>query len=130
MIFRYSEWRDQQDTGDLGFDELMRLFTQLLMHMNDDVHEALHWLTELDRKHNLFDEQTGMSFDEFLDWLKKEGYIEEYNDILSLTHKGSRRIRQDALKEIFSSLRKSPLGEHESPFMCMCNMLAEPHALS
>ncbi len=116
MIFRYSEWREGQDKSRLTFDELMRLFAQLLLHNNGNVPEALRWLTELDKEYNLFDEQEGMSFDAFLEWLKKEGYIEEYNDILALTHKGSRRIRQEALNEIFTSLRKSPFGEHESPF--------------
>lgn len=95
----------------------MSLFSQLLMRMNGNVSEALQWMTELDSEYKFFNDQEGMSFDEFLEWLKEEGYIEEYDDIFSLTHKGSRRIRQDALKEIFTSLKKSPLGEHESPFM-------------
>ncbi|NIR53019.1 VWA domain-containing protein [candidate division KSB1 bacterium] len=116
MIFRYSEWREGQDKSKLTFDELMRLFSQMLLHTNGDVNDALHWMTDLDDKYQLFDDKEGVGFDEFLDWLKKEGYLQEYDDILALTHKGSRRIRQDALNEIFSSLRKSPMGEHESPF--------------
>jgi uncharacterized protein with von Willebrand factor type A (vWA) domain len=115
MIFRYSEWREGEDKSKLTFDELMRLFSQLLMHTNGDVHDALRWMTDLDRQYHLFDEQEGMTFDEFLEQLKREGYVEDYDDILALTHKGSRRIRQDALNEIFSSLRKSQMGEHESP---------------
>ncbi len=116
MIFRYSEWRESDDKSKLTFDELMRLFSQLLLHNNGNVADALQWMTQLDNEYQLFDDQEGVGFDEFLEWLKKEGYIEEFNDILALTHKGSRRIRQDALNEIFSSLRKSPMGEHESPF--------------
>ncbi len=116
MIFRYSEWRDDQDKSKLTFDELMRLFSQLLLHSNGNIHEALQWLTDLDNEYELFDDEEGVGFDEFLEWLKEEGYIEEFDDILALTHKGSRRIRQEALNEIFSSLRKSPMGEHESPF--------------
>ncbi|MFQ5866011.1 MAG: VWA domain-containing protein [bacterium] len=116
MIFRYSEWRDDQNKSKLTFDELMRLFSQLLLHTNGNIDEALQWLTQLDNEYNIFDDQEGVGFDEFLEWLKKEGYIEEFNDILALTYKGSRRIRQDALKEIFASLKKSPMGEHESPY--------------
>ncbi|MCG8605555.1 hypothetical protein MJD09_11230, partial [bacterium] len=97
MIFRYSEWREGKDKGKLTFDELMRLFSQLLMHTNGNVHDALRWMTDLDREYHLFDGQEGMTFDQFLEQLKREGYVEEYNDILALTHKGSRRIRQDAL---------------------------------
>lgn len=114
MIFRYSEWQESNDKSKLDFDELMQLFNQLLLHSNGNVNEALQWLTQLDNDYKLFDENAGMGFDDFLEWLKKEGYIEEFNDILALTHKGSRRIRQDALKEIFTSLRKRSFGDHES----------------
>lgn len=116
MRFRYSEWREGTEKSKLTFDELMKLFSQLLMHTNGDVNQALQWLTDLDKEHRIFEDDEGMGFDEFLEWLKKEGYIEEFNDILALTHKGSRRIRQDALKEIFTSLKKRSFGEHESPF--------------
>lgn len=117
MRFRYSEWREGNEKSRLTFDELMRLFNQLLLHTNSNVHEALQWMTELDGKYKIFDNPEGMGFQEFLERLKKEGFIDEYNDILSLTHKGSRRIRQDALKEIFTSLKKRSAGEHESPHM-------------
>jgi uncharacterized protein with von Willebrand factor type A (vWA) domain len=93
----------------------MRLFNQLLLHTDGDVNEALQLMTELDRDYKVFDESEGLGFQEFLEWLKREGLIEEFNDILSLTHKGSRRIRQDALKEVFSSLKKKRVGDHESP---------------
>ena len=115
MKFRYSEYRESDDKSNLTFDELMKLFNQLLLHSNGNIHEALSWMTDLDAEHGLFDGESGMGFDEFLEWLKKEGYLEENNDILSLTHKGSRRIRQDALKEIFTSLKRRGPGEHESP---------------
>jgi len=115
LIFRYSEWREDQNKDRLTFDELMKLFNQLLLHSDGNVDQALNWMTELDRKYQVFDSNKGLGFDAFLNWLKKEGYIEENNDILALTNKGSRRIRQDALKEIFTSLRKRSAGDHESP---------------
>lgn len=115
MKFRYSEWQEGKGKGKLTFDELMKLFNQLLLHSNGSIDEALAWMTELDKEYNVFDDKNGLGFDDFLEWLKKEGYIEENNDILALSHKGSKRIRQDALKEIFTSLRKRSLGEHESP---------------
>ena len=116
MKFRYSEWRDEQDLSKLTFEELMRLFSNLLLYTNGDPNAALQMMTKMDQEYNVFDESEGAGFEEFLEWLKQEGYIEEFNDILALTHKGSRRIRQDALKEIFTSLKKKSLGEHESPF--------------
>lgn len=116
MIFRYSEWREGQEKSNLTFDDLMRLFSQLLLYTNGNPNEALQMMTQIDNDYNIFDNEEGVGFNEFLEWLKKEGYIEEFNDILALTHKGSRRIRQDALNEIFTSLRKGSFGEHESPF--------------
>jgi uncharacterized protein with von Willebrand factor type A (vWA) domain len=116
MKFKYYQWRDDQHKSKLTFEELMRLFNQLLLYSNGDVEDALRMMTELDAQYQVFDQQDGLSFDAFLEWLKKEGYIEEYNDILSLTRKGSRRIRQDALEEIFTSMRKKSPGGHESPF--------------
>jgi Ca-activated chloride channel family protein len=44
------------------------------------------------------------------------GIIEEARDTFELTTKGVQRIRQDALREIFSSLKKAPDGSHESPY--------------
>ena len=43
------------------------------------------------------------------------GIIEEVNDTPVLTTRGIQRIRQDALREIFTSLRKGGLGMHEVP---------------
>jgi len=116
MIFRYSKWRPGQDKSELTFEELMRLFNQLLLYTSGNVNEALAMLTDLDNDYHIFDENEGLGFDAFLDWLKQEGYIEEYNDIFSLTHKGSKRIRQDALREVFTALKKRAPGDHESPF--------------
>lgn len=93
----------------------MRLFNELLLHTSGNVHEALQWLTDLDNEYNIFDDKEGMGFDEFLEWLKKEGYLEDVQGVMKLTSKWSKRMRQDSLKDIFSSLRKSPFGEHETP---------------
>lgn len=116
MKLRYSEWRESNEKSKLTFDALMTLLSQLLLNASGDVNQALQWMTELDNEYHLFDENEGIGFDDFLEWLKKEGFIEEFNDILALTHKGSRRIRRDALKEIFTSLQKRSMGDHESPY--------------
>jgi len=116
MIFRYSEWRDEQDKSRLTFDDLMHLLSQLLVQSDGDVGQALQWLTYLDEKHELFDDEPGRGLGDFIDWLKEQGFIEEVNREFRLTKKGSRRIRQDSLDQIFSSLRKSPLsGQHGIP---------------
>ena len=116
MIFRYSEWRDEQGKSQLTFEDLMRLFSQLLIQSDGNVGQALQWLTFLDEKHNLFDDESGLGLGDFIEWLKQQGYIEEIDDMLRLTKTGGKRIRQDSLDQIFTSLRKSPLnGQHGVP---------------
>lgn len=116
MIFRYSEWRDEQGKSRMTFDDLMRLFSQLLVQSDGDVGQALQWLTQLDQRHRLFDEKPGKGLGEFIEWLKQQGYIEEIDRQFRLTKRGSKRIRQDSLNQIFSSLRKSPMsGQHSMP---------------
>ncbi len=116
MIFRYSEWRDEQGKSRMTFDDLMRLFSQLLVQSDGNVGQALQWLTQLDQRHRLFDEQPGQGLGDFIDWLKQQGYVEEIDRQFRLTKRGSKRIRQDSLNQIFSSLRKSPTnGQHSMP---------------
>ncbi len=100
----------------MTFEDLMRLFSQLLIQASGDVSQALSWLTYLDEKYNLFPDQPGMGMGDFIEWLKEQGYLKE-NDagMLEVTSKGNRRIRQDSLDRIFSSLRKAPGGEHPTP---------------
>ena len=54
--------------------------------------------------------------DELIDKLREMGIIEDISTGLHLTNKGIQRIRQDALREIFTSLKKAPTGAHETPF--------------
>ncbi|NUO83950.1 VWA domain-containing protein, partial [candidate division KSB1 bacterium] len=105
-----------QGKGRLTFDDLMRLFSQLLVQSDGDVGQALQWLTQLDQRHRLFDNEPGQGLGDFIEWLKQQGYIEEIDRQFRLTQKGGKRIRQDSLNQIFSSLRKSPLsGQHNLP---------------
>lgn len=76
--------------------------------------EALEWMRAIGEENDLFDEN--FTFDDFVQKLKELGYIEEAKDMMILTTKGVQRIRQDALNEIFTSLKKSPVsGFHETP---------------
>lgn len=113
MEFQYSQWRDDFIKKDMKFEDILKLFNQLLIHTNGDVDEALHWLTELDKQYKLFSDEFG--FDDFLQRLNDEGYIEDGDgETPVLTPKGEKKIRQDSLDEIFSSLKKSPTGNHET----------------
>ena len=120
MDYKFNEWKeDQFKKGSSSFDDLLKIFNQLLMHTKGDVGEALAWMTELDKEHGFTDDsRDGMG--DFIEWLKKEGYIEDpaQKDALEATGKLTKKIRQDALDEIFTSLKKDQImGDHKSPIM-------------
>ena len=114
MRFRYSQWTPQSQTDEQKLEQMVSLFSYLVVQTNGDVQEALDWLQQIAKEYGLFDENVTM--DDIIDKLREMGIIEEVNDIPTLTNKGVQRIRQDALREIFTSLKKSPTGAHETPY--------------
>jgi len=93
---------------------MISLFSQLVMQTGGDVEEALEWLRQLGREYGLFDEN--LSLEELIEKLREMGIIEEAETGIELTTRGVQRIRQDALQEIFRSLKKAPSGTHETPY--------------
>lgn len=114
MRFRYSKWTPQSSTDEQRLEQMMSLFSYLAVQTNGDVQEALDWLRQLAEEYGLFDET--MTMDDLIDKLREMGIIEDINNTPTLTTKGIQRIRQDALHEIFTSLKKSPGGAHETPY--------------
>lgn len=88
----------------------MKFFSYLTLKTNGDVQQAIEWLQDLADRYGIFD--TSHSVEEFLAQLRARGIIEERDGVEQLTARGVRKIRQDALLEIFSSLKKAPLGNH------------------
>jgi Ca-activated chloride channel family protein len=113
MRFRYSRWTADSMTDEQRLQSLMSLFSYLLLQTSGDVDEAIEWLKQLAQEYGLFDEN--MTLEDLINKLKEEGIIEDAKDMTILTTKGVQRIRQDALREIFTSLKKSPTGFHETP---------------
>jgi len=114
MHFRYSKWTTESRTDEQKLQQLVSLFSYLVVQTSGDVQEALEWLKQIAEEYGLFDEN--MTMDELIDKLREMGLIEDINDIPTLTSKGIQRIRNDALREIFTSLKKSPPGAHETPY--------------
>jgi Ca-activated chloride channel homolog len=115
MRFQYSKWRPDSKTDEQRLEEMMSLFSYLLVKSDGDVDEALEWLRQLAEEHGIFDED--MTLADLIEELKKRGIIEEIDDMHVLTDKGIQRMRLDALREIFSSLKKGPDGAHETPHL-------------
>jgi len=114
MRFRYSKWTPQSATDEQRLQQLVSLFSYLVVQTSGDVQEALDWLKQLGEEYGLFNED--MTMDDLIDKLREMGIIEDLKDTPVLTTKGIQRIRLDALREIFSSLKKAPPGAHETPF--------------
>ncbi len=112
---RFSDYiPDSSSEG--NFEELLKVFMQLVTITSGDVSEALNWMNELDRQYNLTGEEYGMG--DFIDELKDKGYIKEDEDgsAITLTAKSEMTIRRQSLEEIFGKLKKSARGNHATPF--------------
>ena len=114
MRFRYSKWTPESKTDEQRLQQLMSLFSYLVVQTNGDVQEAMEWLKQLAEEYGLFDEN--MTMDDLIDKLREMGIIEDIKDVPTLTSKGIQHIRQDALREIFTSLKKVSPGAHETPY--------------
>lgn len=113
MRFQYSQWNATSATDEQRLEQLTKLFNYLVLQTSGDVEEALQWLRQLAEEYGIFDEN--LTMEELIEKLKELGVIEEVDSRFELTTKGIQKIRQDALKEIFSSLKKNPFGNHETP---------------
>lgn len=99
------------------FDKLFEIFKELITHTSGDVEEAIDWMRELDEEYKLSTPE--YSIDDFVDDLKKKGYIredkkEDGEGGMKITPKTERSIRQQALKQIFGNLKKSGSGNHKT----------------
>lgn len=113
MKFEYSRWRPGAQRDEDRLQSLMSLFSYLVVKTSGDVEEALEWLRQLAKKYGVFED--GMTMEDLIRTLKELGVIEEVNGVNTLTTRGVQKIRQDALKHIFSDLKKAPGGTHETP---------------
>ncbi|MGA9293165.1 MAG: hypothetical protein WBV81_11240 [Ignavibacteriaceae bacterium] len=102
--------------GKSKFEDLLKVFLQLLTITSGDVSEALNWMNQLDKKYGLTGNEYGMG--NFIDELKDKNYIKENEDgsVLVITAKSEQSIRKQSLEEIFGKLKKSARGNHRTPY--------------
>ncbi|MCM8570459.1 VWA domain-containing protein [Gramella jeungdoensis] len=99
------------------FDKLFEIFKEIITHTSGDLDEALDWMKQLDEEYQLTDDD--YSLDDFVEDLKKKGYIREEIDQngggkMAITAKTERAIRQQALEQIFGKLKKGSSGSHRT----------------
>jgi uncharacterized protein with von Willebrand factor type A (vWA) domain len=114
--WRFSAYIPSGDSN--PFDELLKLFKEILIHTSGDVDEALSWLTEIDKQHNLTNDDYGIA--DFIQDLIDKGYIQERQQgsgagNMTPTKKMEVSLRRHALDEIFDQLKKSRPGKHNTP---------------
>ena len=112
--YRFHQYLPPSKQGNPGFEELLKLFMELIVVTSGDAAEALSWLNELDQQHNITGDNYGIG--DFIEDLKKKGYLEENSadGSFELTAKSEQKIRKSALEEIFGKLKKSGKGEHHT----------------
>lgn len=78
--------------------------------------EAIDWMNELDKQHNITNSEYGMG--DFIQDLKDKGYMDENNRTgeYEITSKMEQAIRKNALNEVFGKLKKSGKGNHKTKF--------------
>ena len=112
MEIVYSKWLPDSKTDESRLKDLLSIFSSILVQTNGDIEEALDWLEQMGIEYQLFDKD--LTFGDFVDELKRQGYIAEKEGMQILTSKGSRKIRSDMLRKIFSGLKPDTSGFHES----------------
>ena len=100
-------------SGDNPFEQLFKIFKEMLLHTSGDVNEAIQWLIELDKQYKLTTEDYGIA--DFIDELKSKGFLSQDRNNPKVTNPTSKMevaLRQGALDEIFDQLKKSKSGNH------------------
>ncbi len=114
--WRFSEYTPDSSDESI-FEQLLKLFQELLVYTSGDVSEALSWLNEIDKEYDITNEDYGMA--DFIQELIDKGYIQQQNPQdakFSPTAKIEIAMRQKALEDIFGQLKKSKRGNHSTTY--------------
>src|SRR5436309_4734926 len=113
MRFDYSKWQGPRPEDVQFLKQLMEIYRSLLLQTGGDVEEALRWMEQFGQQYGFFNEGFGIA--DFKKLLERSGEVERTPQGLKVTPKGERRIRQDSLNEIFSTLEAGGAGDHRTP---------------
>src|SRR5664279_5332804 len=112
---RFSDFVPNLSNGG-SFEELLKIFLQLLTITAGDVAEALNWMNQINQRYDLTDNSYGIG--DFIQELKDRKFLDE-NEIdktLTITAKSEQAIRKQSLEEIFGKLKKGFRGNHKTPY--------------
>ena len=115
--YRFTEYTpDENAEGQSIFDQLLKIFMELMVITSGDLSEVLQWMTSLDNQYGFTDDEYGMG--DFIQEMKDKGYITEENQPgeFEVTSKTERLVRKSALEEIFGKMKKSGTGDHKTTY--------------
>lgn len=112
--YRFTKYIPAEQKSKSAFENLLKIFLDLLLITSGNVEEALNWMNDIDRQYKITNDEYGMG--DFIEDLKKNGYIKEDDRNFQLipTSKSERTIRKKSLEEIFSKIKKSFRGNHQT----------------
>jgi len=113
MRFDYSKWKGPRPEDLQFIKQLMEIYRNLLLQTGGDADEALRWMEHFGEQYGFFNERFGIA--DFKKLLEQTGEVERTPQGFKITPKGEKRIRQDSLNEIFSTLRAGGHGDHRTP---------------
>jgi uncharacterized protein with von Willebrand factor type A (vWA) domain len=93
--------------------QMMDIYRNLLLQTGGDADEALKWMEHFGEEYGFFNEKFGVA--DFKKLLEHSGEAERTPRGFQVTPKGEKRIRQDSLNEIFSTLQAGGTGDHRTP---------------
>lgn len=100
-----------------SFEQLLKMFQELLLRTAGNVSDALSWLTQLDKQYNLTGDDYGIA--DFIQDLINKGYIkpqDQNNPGYVPSSKLEIALRQQALEDVFGSIKKSKRGNHDTKY--------------
>ena len=113
MRFDYSKWQGPRPEDVAFIKQLMEIYRNLLLQTGGDADEALRWMEHFGEQYGFFSDNFGV--DDFKKLLEKTGEVQRTPSGFQITPRGEKRIRQDSLNEIFSTLQAGGAGDHRTP---------------
>lgn len=115
MKIRYLDWRLGTERFADRMKLLKQIFSFLLVREDGDVERALEILEAIGEHHGLFDDE--LTFEKFKEQILQERIIVQDAGALSLSPRGERFVRMQALDQIFSGMKAGPRGDHRTPHL-------------
>ena len=112
VAFRYEKWDANLLRRIKEFATLMALFQHLLLQANGDVERTLQYMKQLQGM-GYIDPKADL--EQFRRSLEDQKVVSSEAGFPTLTRKGERMIRRDALDRIFNNLKRGAFGEHRTP---------------